>query len=62
MGAEKTTTSDTSSPEQLVALATELAGEIRQLMRTDFTQAQDKLDHLENTDPVLFFMVKRRLY
>lgn len=59
---EVTTTSDNSSPEQLAAVADELAKEIRLLMRTDLTQAQDKLDQLENSNPTLLALVQRRLY
>lgn len=62
MGVEKTTTSDTSSQEQLAAAADEIAGEIRTLMRTDLTQAREKLDHLENSNPALFALVHERLY
>lgn len=62
MEVQKTTTIDRSSPEQIAALADKLAGEIRLLMRTDLTQAQDKLDQLENSNPALLALVQRRLY
>jgi hypothetical protein len=47
---------------QKTSEAKALADRIRNLMLTNLTTARDMLDSLENTNPVLFSLVKEELF